>query len=177
VAPSATCGCSRGWVRSSIEANDLFISVQWHQFSVQVIQAFLTSAALVGVAESATRRSYFLCSGNAISTPLSHHRGNSVGHPAKPRACWLRRRMACRHGSTPCTQLASEPGVHRLRHVGIAYGRIGQHPATHRTGAFVTTFVAFFLAEMGDKTQFATLALAACFMHGRKWCWVPRSGY
>lgn len=28
-------------------------------------------------------------------------------------------------------------------------------------GAFVTTLVAFFLAEMGDKTQFATIALAA----------------
>lgn len=30
-----------------------------------------------------------------------------------------------------------------------------------RYGVFVTTFVAFFLAEMGDKTQVATVALAA----------------
>jgi putative Ca2+/H+ antiporter (TMEM165/GDT1 family) len=30
-------------------------------------------------------------------------------------------------------------------------------------GVFVTTVVAFFLAEMGDKTQFATIALAARF--------------
>jgi putative Ca2+/H+ antiporter (TMEM165/GDT1 family) len=30
-------------------------------------------------------------------------------------------------------------------------------------GVFVTTLVAFFLAEMGDKTQFATIALAARF--------------
>jgi putative Ca2+/H+ antiporter (TMEM165/GDT1 family) len=30
-------------------------------------------------------------------------------------------------------------------------------------GAFVTTLVAFFLAEMGDKTQIATVALAARF--------------
>lgn len=30
-------------------------------------------------------------------------------------------------------------------------------------GVFVTTLVAFFLAEMGDKTQFATMALAARF--------------
>lgn len=30
-----------------------------------------------------------------------------------------------------------------------------------RGGAFVTTLVAFFLAEMGDKTQLATVALAA----------------
>lgn len=34
-------------------------------------------------------------------------------------------------------------------------------PQSRRAGAFVTTFVAFFLAEMGDKTQFATIALAA----------------
>jgi putative Ca2+/H+ antiporter (TMEM165/GDT1 family) len=33
------------------------------------------------------------------------------------------------------------------------------HPA--RWGVFGTTFVAFFLAEMGDKTQIATVALAA----------------
>jgi putative Ca2+/H+ antiporter (TMEM165/GDT1 family) len=36
-------------------------------------------------------------------------------------------------------------------------------PRLHRAGAFVTAFVAFFLAEMGDKTQFATVALAARF--------------
>ncbi len=30
-----------------------------------------------------------------------------------------------------------------------------------KTGVFVTTLVAFFLAEMGDKTQIATVALAA----------------
>jgi putative Ca2+/H+ antiporter (TMEM165/GDT1 family) len=30
-----------------------------------------------------------------------------------------------------------------------------------RYGVFVTTFISFFLAEMGDKTQFATVALAA----------------
>jgi putative Ca2+/H+ antiporter (TMEM165/GDT1 family) len=30
-------------------------------------------------------------------------------------------------------------------------------------GPFVTTTIAFFLAEMGDKTQFATIGLAARF--------------
>jgi putative Ca2+/H+ antiporter (TMEM165/GDT1 family) len=35
--------------------------------------------------------------------------------------------------------------------------------ATPRWGAFGTTVVAFFLAEMGDKTQIATVALAARF--------------
>ncbi|MDO8420783.1 MAG: TMEM165/GDT1 family protein [Parvibaculum sp.] len=34
---------------------------------------------------------------------------------------------------------------------------------SQRYGPFVTTLVAFFLAEMGDKTQFATIGLAARF--------------
>lgn len=34
-------------------------------------------------------------------------------------------------------------------------------PAAPRYGAFVTTAIAFFLAEMGDKTQVATVALGA----------------
>lgn len=52
----------------------------------------------------------------------------------------------------------------------IAFGLWTLHPDSlddsprlHRGGAFVTAFVAFFLAEMGDKTQFATIALAARF--------------
>ncbi|WP_298288848.1 TMEM165/GDT1 family protein [Novosphingobium sp.] len=36
-------------------------------------------------------------------------------------------------------------------------------PAPARFGAFLTTLVAFFLVEMGDKTQVATIALGARF--------------
>src|SRR5690606_20830795 len=36
-----------------------------------------------------------------------------------------------------------------------------QKQAAPRFGVFVTTLVAFFLLEMGDKTQIATVALAA----------------
>ena len=35
--------------------------------------------------------------------------------------------------------------------------------ATSRYGVFLTTVIAFFLVEMGDKTQIATVALAAQF--------------
>lgn len=41
--------------------------------------------------------------------------------------------------------------------------RLDDEPTLYRRGAFVTALVAFFLAEMGDKTQFATVALAARF--------------
>ena len=37
-----------------------------------------------------------------------------------------------------------------------------EHPGT-RGGAFVTTLIAFFLVEIGDKTQIATIALGARF--------------
>jgi Ca2+/H+ antiporter, TMEM165/GDT1 family len=37
--------------------------------------------------------------------------------------------------------------------------RSGKHPA----GAFLATLVAFFIAEIGDKTQIATVALAAAY--------------
>ena len=36
-------------------------------------------------------------------------------------------------------------------------------PKLHPAGAFVTTTIAFFIAEMGDKTQLATVALGARF--------------
>jgi putative Ca2+/H+ antiporter (TMEM165/GDT1 family) len=39
-----------------------------------------------------------------------------------------------------------------------------EETATGRFGVFGTTVIAFFLAEMGDKTQFATVALAARYV-------------
>ena len=54
--------------------------------------------------------------------------------------------------------------------VFIAFGLWTLHPDSldddpkeYRAGAFVTTLTAFFLAEMGDKTQLATVALGAEF--------------
>jgi putative Ca2+/H+ antiporter (TMEM165/GDT1 family) len=41
--------------------------------------------------------------------------------------------------------------------------------AAPRMGVFMTTVVAFFLAEMGDKTQIATVMLAAQY---NAWAWV-----
>jgi putative Ca2+/H+ antiporter (TMEM165/GDT1 family) len=38
-------------------------------------------------------------------------------------------------------------------------------PKAGRHGAFVTTMITFFLVEMGDKTQIATMALAAQFQN------------
>jgi hypothetical protein len=40
---------------------------------------------------------------------------------------------------------------------------LDEDPKIHPSGAFVTTTIAFFIAEMGDKTQLATIALGARF--------------
>ena len=45
----------------------------------------------------------------------------------------------------------------------------GNESTGARFGVFMTTVIAFFLAEMGDKTQIATVMLAARFTHDYFW--------
>ena len=71
--------------------------------------------------------------------------------------------------------VAANVGEHIIRWVlgaafiGFAFWALipdkldGDEQKPGRYGPFVTTLVAFFLAEMGDKTQFATVALGANF--------------
>jgi putative Ca2+/H+ antiporter (TMEM165/GDT1 family) len=47
-------------------------------------------------------------------------------------------------------------------------------PRGPKYGVFATTVVAFFLAEMGDKTQVATVMLAARFDAWAPWWPAPR---
>jgi putative Ca2+/H+ antiporter (TMEM165/GDT1 family) len=44
---------------------------------------------------------------------------------------------------------------------GLMAGKLGDHLGSGRYGAFVTAAGAFFVVELGDKTQFVTFALAA----------------
>lgn len=129
-----------------------------------MLEAFLTSTLLVAIAETGDktqllsfvlaaklRRFWPIVLGIFVATIANHALAGSVG-------AWVASLV--------------RPDVLRWA-IGIAFVGFGLwtlkpdtlegEPDVRPAGAFVTTFVAFFLAEMGDKTQFATIALAARF--------------
>ena len=128
------------------------------------MEALLTSTLLVAVAEigdktqllsfvlaARLRRPWAIIAGILVATLANHALAGSVG-------AWL-------------AHLAG-PGVMQwvtgLLFIGFGLwalhpDALDEDPKIHRAGAFVTALVAFFLAEMGDKTQLATIALAARF--------------
>ena len=128
------------------------------------MEAFLTSTLLVAVAEigdktqllsfvlaARLRAPWAIIAGILLATIANHALAGSVG-------AWL-------------AQLA-EPGVMQWATglLFIGFGLWALHPDAlngepkiHRAGAFVTSLIAFFIAEMGDKTQLATIALGARF--------------
>ncbi len=128
------------------------------------MDAFLTSLVLVAVAEigdktqllsfvlaARLRQPGAIIAGIFVATVLNHALAGSVG-------LWLA-------GLIPADWLPWITGL-----VFIAFGlwtlhpdSLDEDPRIHRAGAFVTTTIAFFIAEMGDKTQLATVALGAQF--------------
>lgn len=128
------------------------------------MEAFLASCALVALAEigdktqllsfvlaARLRKPLPIIAGIFVATILNHALAGSVG-------VWLAQ-------LTPAAWLPWITGG-----IFIAFGLWTLHPDSldddpkmHRAGAFVTTTIAFFIAEMGDKTQLATVTLGAQF--------------
>jgi putative Ca2+/H+ antiporter (TMEM165/GDT1 family) len=128
------------------------------------LEAFLTSTLLVAVAEigdktqllsfilaARLRRPWAIIAGILVATIANHALAGSLG-------AWLA------HLAGPGAML----WVTGLLFIGFGLwalhpDALDDDPKLHHAGAFVTALIAFFLAEMGDKTQFATVALAARF--------------
>ncbi len=130
------------------------------------MEAFLTSCMLVAISEIGDKTQLLsfvlaarlraplpIIAGIFVATIFNHALAGSVG-------VWL-------------AQLISPQWLPWITgSVFIAFGvwalkpdSLDDEPKVHPAGAFVTTVIAFFIAEMGDKTQFATVALGAQFQN------------
>lgn len=78
--------------------------------------------------------------------------------------------LAATAGVWTAAQIAPRTMAYSLGALFIAFGiwtlkpdTLDEKPESERFGPFLTTVLLFFLAEMGDKTQMATIALGARF--------------
>ncbi len=128
------------------------------------MEAFLTSTLLVALAEigdktqllsfvlaARLRKPAAIVAGIFVATIANHALAGSAG-------VWLAKQIS--------PQVL--PWATGLLFVGFGLwalhpDALDDDPKLHRAGAFVTAVIAFFLAEMGDKTQLATVALGARF--------------
>jgi putative Ca2+/H+ antiporter (TMEM165/GDT1 family) len=131
----------------------------------RILQAFLVSTGVVALAEigdktqllallltARFRAPWAIVTGIFVATLANHALASAVG-------TWL------------MTALGPEAmrWILGISFIGMAAWALipdsapGETSAAPRYGVFLTTVIAFFLVEMGDKTQIATVALAAQF--------------
>ena len=128
------------------------------------MQPLLLSAGLVALAEmgdktqllslvlaARLRKPWPICAGVLVATLLNHGLAGAVGYWLSE---WIPRQALL--------------GITGLSFIGFGLWALQPDtssgaPKLHQAGVFVTTVIAFFFAEMGDKTQLATVALAARF--------------
>jgi putative Ca2+/H+ antiporter (TMEM165/GDT1 family) len=126
------------------------------------LEAFLTSTALVALAEigdktqllsfalaAKLRRPYPIMAGIFAATVLNHALAAWLGSWAANLVTPESLNLIIGLSFIACGLWALKPDT------------LDAQPRVFSAGVFATTLVAFFLAEMGDKTQFATVALAA----------------
>jgi putative Ca2+/H+ antiporter (TMEM165/GDT1 family) len=129
-----------------------------------MLEAFLTSTVLVAVAEigdktqllsfvlaARLRKPGAIIAGIFVATVLNHALAGSVG-------VWLAQLISPHWLPWITGMLFITFGLWTLHPDSL-----DDDPKMHKAGAFVTTTIAFFIAEMGDKTQLATVALGAQF--------------
>jgi putative Ca2+/H+ antiporter (TMEM165/GDT1 family) len=126
------------------------------------VEAFLTSTALVAVAEmgdktqllsfalaARLRRPWAIIAGILFATLANHALAGGLG-------AWI-----AAHLDERTQRWITAAAFFAFALWALVPDEAGAAPEKPRGGAFLTTLVAFFLVEMGDKTQLATIALAA----------------
>ncbi|MBI4060579.1 MAG: TMEM165/GDT1 family protein [Elusimicrobia bacterium] len=127
-----------------------------------MVQSIISSFGLVAVSEMGDKTQLLAFSLAArFKSPWAVMAGILV-------ATILNHGLASTFGEWVARQAGPDVMAFALAATFIAFGiwtlkpdSLEESGATHRFGAFLTTAVLFFLAEMGDKTQLATVALAA----------------
>ncbi len=128
------------------------------------IEAFLASTSLVSLAEigdktqllsfvlaARLRKPIPIIAGIFVATVLNHALAASVG-------VWLAQLIAPQWLPWVTGAVFIIFGLWVLRPDAL-----DDEPKLHQAGVFVTASIVFFIAEMGDKTQLATVALGAQF--------------
>ncbi len=131
-----------------------------------MLEAVLGSLSLVAVSEMGDKtqllafslaarfkRPWVILGGIFVATVLNHALASTVGQ-------WLAAQVTQKTLSMVLGALFIGFGIWTLKP-----DTLDEEKNSDRFGPFLTTVILFFLAEMGDKTQFATVALAARYQN------------